>query len=197
MNLTVKSDEATEQVRLARHVTVARYRQLEKAQNRPRLAAFLRSRLRDRYLNPVRHSDPRMKSGFAMMAIACLLIETLESFRQGWESTRGISQCAFRIFFTRETRFAAFIPYADSFYSSVRCGILHQGETTQGWRIHRVGPILDAEKRIINADVFLKALNATLDDYCRELCRLPWHDGLWRNFCKKVTAIIENCERPA
>lgn len=49
-----------------------------------RIIDFIDFRFRDRYLNHIEN----IKSGFLKMAISCLMIETLESFKQGQKSTK-------------------------------------------------------------------------------------------------------------
>jgi hypothetical protein len=69
-----------------------------------------------------------------MMAVSCLMIEALECFRQGWIDTkeRGKGAQAFRLFFDTAEPLKEFRGYAPAFYTHVRCGILHQAETTGG-----------------------------------------------------------------
>ncbi len=70
------------------------------------------------------------------MAISCLMIGALESFWQGWADARQRSREAFRSFFQRcagqGLELDIFTKLADDFYEGVRCGILHQAETTSG-----------------------------------------------------------------
>jgi len=178
-------------VRLSTTITVAKYRQLERDHDKHRIAQFLRARFAERYLRPAQGS-PSSKNGFAMMAIACLMIEALESFRLGWPDSRGRSQNAFRFFFREWPRFAVFTSHADDFYRGVRNGILHQAETTGGWRIQRRGPLFDADAKTLNAALFLRKLEASLDDYCNQLHDAPWDSEIWRNFRNKMSAICAN-----
>jgi hypothetical protein len=168
---------------------------MEKAKDRKGLADFIHERLSERYIAPVRTGA---KNGFAMMACACLLIETLESFYNGWKSTQGISppETPFRQFFGRESRFAAFQKHATDFYKNVRCGIVHQGETKRGWRINRkqAAPVFDPKTKTIQATKFLNRLAASLRDYRRVLKKADWNSDPWRKFRRKMSAIIKNCE---
>lgn len=81
---------AGETTRLSSSVTVAKYRALEAAADRRELAHFVRDRFDERYFIPIESS--RNKHGFAALAIACLVIETLESFYQGREDTRDLAE---------------------------------------------------------------------------------------------------------
>src|SRR2546425_3631915 len=98
---------------------------------------MIRRRFNERYLDPV--FDNPKRHGFAMVAVCCLMVETLESFRNGWKSTsdKGKGEAAFCGFFQTHDEFKDLRPVAHEFYRAVRCGILHQAETTHSWRIHR------------------------------------------------------------
>jgi len=133
------------------------------------------------------------------MAISCLMIEALESFWRGWPdtSTRGTSRDAFCSFFHRclkqNSELGVFFKHADNFYKGVRCGILHQAETTNGWRIRRTGSIFNSETKTINATKFHYELEKCLQRYCDLLKNLNWDDKVWQNLRKKMKAIIEHC----
>lgn len=167
---------------------------------------FIRYRLFERYIDPVRaldsHPDTKAKkNGFYVMAVSCLLIETLVAFWRGWETTepyhdssgrfvKGKSGKAFSLFFRTQPRFRVF--RSSRFYKHVRCGILHQGETTGGWTILRTGALFDGVKRI-NATQFHNELAAAIDDYVAVL-RNPLGNSKYRkNFDKKMQAVIKNC----
>src|SRR5690606_9576049 len=79
------------------------------------------------------------------------------------------------------------------FYKNIRCGILHQGETTEGWIITREGKlIIDKKKKVINATLFLIRLKQSLSDYKDKLEKANWNDLIWTNARKKLKAIIKN-----
>ena len=50
---------------------------------------FLKRRLRERYVDPIERLVPDEKNGFNIMALSCLMIETLESFYQGLGDTKN------------------------------------------------------------------------------------------------------------
>ena len=138
------------------------------------------------------------KNGFSMMAICCLLIETLEAFYRGWPDTKYKSEKAFLKFFTRDRSFIDFstddIP--SIFYKNIRCGILHQGETTGGWTLTRKSdwPLLNKTKKIINVTKFMKTLSKSLKDYRDELLTADWNDPIWTHARSKLKAILKNCK---
>lgn len=117
---------------------------MEKAKDRDGIAKFIHGRFHDIYIQPFENNQK--KNGFIMMASACLMIEALESFWNGWRKSPN-SPLAFCQFFDREARFSPFRGLAQEFYSHVRCGIFHQAETTGGWHIRRdLGVLLDADQ---------------------------------------------------
>lgn len=136
---------------------------------------FLKQRLRERYIDPIERLKPEDKNGFNIMAVSCLMIETLESFYQGLGDTRGESGKCFKLFFARQPRFKVIqgAGLAASFYSDVRCGILHQGEARGGWTISRSGAMFDRASMRLNATAFHRQLALALSDYCNELATPP------------------------
>lgn len=166
-------------------------------QNKAPAADLIFYRLYGRYIKPFnfRHQSfqEEYKDGFSMMANCCLLIETLVSFREGWEDTRNRSEEAFRLFFARNGGFKITKDKVGDFYKNVRCGILHQGETANGWRISRVmkDPLL--KHKTINANKFSKCLEESLNAYVSELKNDSWDSEVWDNCRRKMRAIMRNC----
>jgi hypothetical protein len=183
---------------LATGFTVRDYEAALAAQDRDRIANALHKRLTERYIQPV--TDPKHKHGFTMMAISCLMIEALESFRQGWRDTneRGKGKAAFCYFFDNNDRFKDFRGHSQQFYKNVQCGILHQAETTGGWRITRkaTAPLFDSGSLTINVECFLKNLSLVLADFCAELKTADWDSLDWKHVRTKMKALCENCRAP-
>lgn len=159
---------------------------------REAIAEAIHRRFSERYIEPI-SAKPH---GFTIMAASCLMIEALETFRQGWESSNRLSKEAFCLFFDASEPFKDFREHAQTFYTHVRCGILHQAETTGGWRIRRDGPLLDVKNFTINANLFLFALRQELNDYCDMLKAADWEGTEWKNARRKLNAIVENCRTP-
>jgi len=82
---------------LASRFTVADYKRASGAQDRAAIADAIRRRFIERYVQPV-SGHAGQKHGFTIMAVSCLMIEALESFRRGWEKSQGRSKRAFRFF---------------------------------------------------------------------------------------------------
>ena len=97
----------------------------------------------------------------------------------------------FSDFFCRCPELSEFSKNGDWFYADIRCGILHQAETRNGWKIIRSGPLLDRTNKVINATLFLKKLQVAVRRYSQEI---QSNEGLWKNFCKKIDEICKNCQ---
>ena len=98
----------------------------------------LDSRIHERYIAPAdflvaaEKETPAIERrfGFAVLAIDCLLVETLGAFLDGLEETIGRSKEIFCKFLTSRPQFSKdFLqPLAEQFYKEFRCGVLHQAE---------------------------------------------------------------------
>lgn len=174
-------------------VTVVQLRAWLDSEDRDHVAEFLRARFVERYLLPISSIEDSDGSSFAMMALCCLVVETLESFYSGWASSHRKSEGAFQQFFAREPEFATVAPHAHDFFLNVRCGILHQGETVGGWRIWKYGPLFNPATHCVNAKIFRRELGTALDRYTRSLTDKSVPPERWANCEAKLRAIIANC----
>ncbi len=175
--------------------TVSKYLAMEKAKDRDGIANFIRERFHERYIQPF-ENNPN-KSGFIMMASACLMIEALESFWNGWRKSPN-SALAFCQFFDREDRFSLLRGHVQEFYAHVRCGIMHQAETTGGWHIRRdLGVLLDASTKTVDATVFLTEMEGSLADYCSRLNTAAWESEDWKKLRKKMKDVCANTQPEA
>ena len=181
------------------HVRISTYEKWRDKNEKIKIADFIYERHYSRYIKPFEYDDEiykkDYKNGFAIMANCCLLIETIESFRRGWAQSRN--ELNFLKFFTREKEFKEFatddIP--TQFYKHIRCGILHQGETTGGWSINRNSSyLLDKSKREINAVLFSERLKKALEGYRDELKVNEWETQIWKNAREKMKSILKNCK---
>jgi hypothetical protein len=183
--------------KLASGFAVADYEIARVKQDKNTIADAIHRRFRERYLDGLSGPKPISNAvhGFTKMAIACLMIESLESFRNGWSDTRGKSELAFCSFFDRNDEFGQFCGQAGEFYKHVRCGILHQAETTGGWKTTqgKKAPLFDTQTRTINAEAFLTALGTVLDTLRDDLKDEEWDGVLWKNVRKKMNALCHNC----
>ena len=103
-------------------------------------------RMEGRFLKQIKilNRNPDRKigefSGFAIMSLDCLFIETLEQFYKGKIRTgQGMDVKAFFSFFQRSSQFRDFfntLSKAKIFYEQIRCGLLHQAQTKKKSTIH-------------------------------------------------------------
>jgi len=127
-------------------VTIQNYNDLIDTQDKDKIADFFYHRMHSRYIKPFQYDNETFKknykNGFSIMASCCLLIEAVQSFKNGWETSDKKSEKAFKEFLQSEKNFKDFNKKEKDFYKNIRCGILHQGETTGGWKISRIGDYL-------------------------------------------------------
>jgi hypothetical protein len=181
---------------LSTQVQLKHYLVMETTRDIPGLAKFIYKRFSERYFEPLKNVRAGDDSGFLTMGVCCLLIEGLTAFREGWPSTKGKSKDAFRLFFARESRFAAFHGLEDNFWLGIRCGILHQGETSKGWRLNFTRPdeaLFEPLLKRINCARFFKALEEILSECRDELLRSSWDDPIWINLRTKMEQTIKDC----
>jgi hypothetical protein len=138
---------------------------------------LLRERIGTRYLDHSAELLKRRYSGFAVLAIDCAVVEALEQFRRGEKKTpwsKGgdffqsfLTQTSLGKYFTAET--------ANLFYKTIRCGILHQAETTEDTLIKKnskqfvVQLSSSGKGLVINAARFHDELNLAFDEYANAL----------------------------
>jgi hypothetical protein len=160
---------------------------------------LVRQRFKERFFEPFRCNES--KHGFSMMAVSCLMIEALLSMQQGLNKSTDAKRVnnstksgaeLFGEFFASSKYLTDFAQLSDQFYQHIRCGILHQAETTGGWRIRRSGNIVCDKSKIINATKFMKALESELEHYLAALKKKELSDPLWVNLMKKVDFIANN-----
>lgn len=177
---------------LSSSTTVKKYREMEKNKDIDGIIAFFKERITERYIQPFNGNVN--KNGFIMMASACLMIEALESFWQGWKKSPN-SPLAFCQFFSRNPRFDDICKLTQEFYTNIRCGIMHQGETTGGWHIRRdKRKLFEKTTKTVDATVFLKEMELALEDYCSTLKSESWDGEVWKKFRKKMSNVCSNTE---
>jgi hypothetical protein len=182
-----------EEFLLTKTVTVGNVKNwmaLKDADSKEKIINLINHRFRNRYINHVKE----IKSGFLKMAISCLMIETFESFKKGKNDTKGKGAKFFENFFsTEEGYFPGFKDIHEDFYTNIRCGILHQAETKNMWRIWLEGSLLNTAQKIINADKFLLALEKSFENYLKILEEKSFDEQIWVNALKKLNHICDNC----
>ena len=176
-----------------KNITIKDYEQFVKEKNKSAIAEMIFCRLYGRYLKPFTFENDiynkNYKNGFAIMANCCLCIEALQSFKNGWGETPKGGNKIFDDFFNNTNTLKEFSK--KDFYKHIRCGILHQGETTGGWRIKRERSLL--ENKVINVTKFFDKLYKELNLYVEELRNSEWESKTWGNCRIKMQKIIKNC----
>lgn len=174
-------------------ITVRDYSDMHAAKDRTKIAGLIRTRFAERYLDPA--LDNPKRHGFAMLAIGCPMVEALESFRNGWKNTSGKSEAAFCGFFQAHDEFKDLRPVAHEFYRAIRCGILHQAEATDGWRVHQEAGLFaqNGGVRSVSATEFCSGLKSVLDHYRDDLQGADWGDDIWLKARRKLQGICHNC----
>jgi len=164
-------------------------------------------RIKGRFLKQVQvlesNSDSQIRyfSGFAIMAIDCLLIETLQQFYNGSKRTgKEQDEKMFHDFFQRTAELSTFFDTTvktNIFYVQIRCGILHQAQTKKKSTIHvKIGTSLaqwvdssDYSQGVsINRHKFHKALLSVYEKYILNL-RSNNNLNLRRKFERKMNMI--------
>ncbi|MGH9805165.1 MAG: hypothetical protein ACRD4D_08325 [Candidatus Acidiferrales bacterium] len=172
-----------------------------------RAIAILEQRLRGRFTDVidflVAEDEKRVpqdrRYGFVVLAIDCLLVETLEAFRQGLTDTRSKSQELCTSFLSQRPAFKQFFTkdLAIRFYKEFRCGIAHNAQVFGTGLLWSVGPMLTlgGDRMTINRTAFHRALMQGLTDYLQEL-RNPANSDLRAKFRTKMDFIADGKFQP-
>jgi hypothetical protein len=147
-----------------------------------------------------------------MMAVCALLVETIQSYRDGLPTThnpelidlRNLRRIppSYRIPVSlhvngRVTFTRFFHTYRNKFdhlsgarfYSDIRNGLLHQGQTKAGWTLSKAGPQVWDGKAIFR-DNFAEALEECFRMYVAKLEKQNWNSRLWINAARKIWWLI-------
>lgn len=179
-------------------IAISDYQEMIANKDKDYIAEFIFNRLFSRYIRLFSFDNPeykkKYKNGFSIMANLCLLIETLQSFKNGWGDSDRRSKEAFKQFFHNNPHFKELKEKGSEIYKNVRCGILHQGETTGGWKITRKAEqFYDRKTKTLDAVMFAEQMEKCLYDYRKSLNTEEWDSEIWDNFRTKMRKIIKNC----
>lgn len=133
-------------------------------------------RIETRYLIHVDKIIKHRTSGFAVLALDCTLVETLEQFRRGKEKTPGRKVGDYFVAFLTSTSFKKHFDKdkAKMFYKQIRCGLLHQTEAKNS-RVKRTSalPMIAYTKGnkglVVNSMPFHQELKTVIRQYADEL----------------------------
>ena len=169
---------------------------------------FFEERLKLRYLEPIqvlRANGNSRGEGFSILAIQCSLIEFLESAVQGvnykylplkqkaGKFEYSASKAIFISFLTKRAPFSTVFTNdtAEDFYASVRCGLLHEARTKNGWRIwaeNTFGTVVDINQKVVYRDNFQDAILTHLNSYATQL---PHVSDLQEAFIRKLDYLCQ------
>ncbi len=184
--------------------------EVDKNDNWGEATKIFNDRIQGRFVAPVdtivNHTSYNISefSGFAILAIDCLIIETLNQFYKGTDETTGKNWKAFRDFFQRSEHFKNEFPLSklcEIFYSHFRCGLLHQAQTKKQSKIRYaekrmiqlVDPANINKGLIVDRKLFHDAIKLEIKDYVKKL-ENPTTSGdrtLRHNFIKKMGFITK------
>jgi len=141
-------------------------------------------RLNERYIKPaeeIQNNSSTSGEGFAIVTLLCSLIEALETFYEGkcfkcgqlrdkYDYGNGESKPLYVSFLTKREPFnAAFnAGLAEDFYNNVRCALLHEAMTRNGWVIRASSEGLVEEKdgkKCLNRNNFLREIKSYIKKY--------------------------------
>lgn len=201
--LMIPSKISTNQMRISPKYTSSDWLELKFDQETdwPVAIRIFRDRIEGRFLRYIRKIASYNFSGFAVMALDCLLIETLQQFYEGAKETPVKKSGAYFVkFFTSGIFKECFTEeIAKIFYSDVRNGILHQAEIKRNSKISikRLYPVVSLSNGktaiTVNRRLFHSSLLEEYDAYLRRLAN-PEEKKLRNNFRKKMNYICQTEE---
>ena len=157
-------------------------------------ADMVRDRLDGRFLRFASNCLRAKYSGFVVLSIDSLLAEAIQQFKDGITDGYGKSEQMI----TRFLEGSRFQPDFDvtarkSFYTDIRCGLLHQAEAKGMWLIRRNQPgmlqkVVGGQGYIIDVKRFHSAVRTSLNDYLN-LIPDPSNSALRSNLWTKMNYI--------
>ena len=170
-----------------------------------RMVNIFGDRMESRFLRPIRliANDCHIGefSGFSILALDCLIVETLNQFYSGLNETEGKHETAFSKFFKNSDFFKDHFSEEKAliFYRHFRCGILHQAQTKKKSlvRVDQDTMIQSVEKDvsrglIVDRVLFHNALEQEVSSYMEKLRKGGDENRELRaNFVKKMNIICD------
>jgi hypothetical protein len=133
-------------------------------------------RIYSRYVDHIDSLLTRKVSGFAVLSLDCVLVETMQQFREGTRNTPWGKGKQYFVKFLTGTAFSDYFTKtsAERFYYEIRCGLLHQSEAEGSSRIKRgAWPLVELTSNdksvIVNVPRFHELLKAVIASYEKEL----------------------------
>ncbi|WP_316807371.1 hypothetical protein [Pedobacter agri] len=149
--------------------------------------SIIKDRFNSRFFDQINNVKIDPFSGFIVMSIDCLLIETLMQFYLGVDDTefnyKGVQWKAFRDFFKNSIYFKSEFKtnsICKTFYTQFRCGLLHQAQTKKKSLIK------------INQPKLLKLINPLDAGAGLIIDRVQFHDNLVLEFQHFIQKLKDN-----
>lgn len=192
-----------EPIRISPHYTVNHWRSISftTEEEWQKAIDIFEDRIYGRFLKVVEFIEHYEYAGFAVLALDCLLIETMQQFLEGESETPPRKSGEYFVRFLTETSFGKFFDkhMADMFYEQIRCGILHQAEIKSSSRVRinknfkKLARLSDDGKGlIINRKLFHKQLITEFKSYVTKLRKNnPPDKKLRGNFRRKMDYICQ------
>ncbi len=132
---------------------------------------IVEDRIHGRFVAPIHKLIPEEFSGFAIIALDCLLIESLNGFKEGRASKGNCEEYVVFLASSPHFKHEFSADVASEFCRSVRNGLIHDSETRHQWFIEKTKPsdrILGHDhlgNYVLNRNHFHVALEAELNDH--------------------------------
>ncbi len=112
-------------------------------------------------------------AGFAVLALDCIVLESLWGFMNGKKVPRGKEKKVYRDIL-RQERFVWTETQADDFREYIRNGLMHDAETRNRWIVKMTRQNAIVEKNpsgdyVLNRTKFHEALCATVEDWLKRV----------------------------
>lgn len=153
---------------------------------------MVKMRFESRFLEPVMCGE-RVRGGFAALALCCLAIQALDSFRHG--NAESNTAAAVRRFIRDNLEFVALRGHEYAFYLNIRNALHHQAETRNGWRIHISGPVFEPTSKVVGAQAFVDGFRSALSRYCEEIAQSNDESQVWKRFVEKMKHVLQSPEK--
>ncbi len=157
-----------------------------------------------RYFKPIsvlQENGTYLGEGFSIVAILCSLVEFLETTIQGlkYKFVRNHEELGKYEYSSSKRIFIDFLsnrrPFSDvfdgdlalDFYGNIRCGLLHEATTKNGWRIWAKdeikGKIIDPELKVVYRNNLCDAFDEFIEIYKSDLLmKQDYKDAFIRKF---------------
>lgn len=135
---------------------------------------IVEDRIKGRWLDAAERLLDEPYSGFAILALDCIVLESLWGFMNGKAVPQGAEPQVYQDILTGSS-FGWTAPQSQSFRKLVRNGIMHDAETRNRWLVEKTVPrdvILRKNKNgdyQLNRTKFHGALRAAFDDWIAKL----------------------------